>query len=64
MTSLRNTRRQRLEAAGWTYVAGWLPPEHGKWAEDTKRGIAAHAPEADRIAATARQPGRPKGEGK
>lgn len=63
MTAHRNTRRQRLEAAGWTYIAGWLP---GDWHTTgvIESEIERHAAEADRIAATARQPGRPKGEGK
>lgn len=53
----RNTKRQRLEAAGYRHVSGWLPAARADWVEAE---IAEHAEKAERIAETRKPSGRPK----
>jgi hypothetical protein len=55
----KSTKPSRLEAAGWVYVAGWLP---GGSADATiiEQTIKHYAPQAKRIAAESRPMGRPK----
>jgi hypothetical protein len=57
-----STKRSRLQAAGWVYVEGWIPPHPNNlsligW-------IAHHRAEAERIANTPQERGRPRKEGK
>jgi hypothetical protein len=53
----RKVKAQRLEAAGYSHVAGWLPASR---AARIAAEIAAHAAEAERIAETPGTPGRPR----
>lgn len=55
----RNTKRQRLEAAGYIHVAGWLPTMKALVVE---ANIASHREEVHRIAETHKSSGRPKAE--
>jgi len=64
----RNTKRQRLEAAGWRHVSGWIPPD--AVATDMAVGVTLielvqntiilSADEAEIIATTRKPSGRPK----
>lgn len=56
MTTPRTSKRQRLEAAGYRHVAGWLPEDEARWVAPL---IDAHAAEVDRIAETSKPSGRP-----
>lgn len=53
----RNTKRQRLEAAGWRHVSGWLPAHI---ASEVRMEIAIAEAEVERIAETRKPSGRPK----
>lgn len=54
----RNTKRQRLERAGWLHVSGWLPRAE---AEPVAERIDAHASEAERIGESGQERrGRPR----
>ena len=53
----RTTKRQRLERAGWVYVAGWLRQERG---EQVNAEIRTVAEEAERIGSSGQERrGRP-----
>jgi len=57
----RNTKRQRLEAAGYGFVpGGWLPFPLPQCANDFIAAIDQHAEEVERIAETRKPSGRPK----
>lgn len=55
----RNTKRQRLEAAGYRHVSGWLPAGSGDYRE-VVAAIEQHAEDVGRIAETRKPSGRPK----
>ena len=55
----RTTKRQRLEAAGYRHVSGWLPADTGDYRE-VVAAIEQHAAEVERIAETRKPSGRPK----
>jgi hypothetical protein len=57
------TAHARLTAAGWRYVAGWLPPEI-EWTPAVQDVMALFEDEAARIANTPTPRGRPKKEPK
>jgi hypothetical protein len=61
MKTPRPTRKDRLEAAGYTYVAGWLPNDE---TITLGRLIEAHRSDVERIAETKPPRGRPKRETK
>lgn len=62
MTTPRNTKRQRLERAGWQHVAGWLPRDE---AEAVQNMMRKHAPHAEQIGTTGQaHRGRPRGDEK
>jgi hypothetical protein len=56
-----STKRSRLHAAGWVHVEGWVPDFA---AETTRARIEAFEPEAERIANTPQERGRPRKEPK
>lgn len=58
MTTPRNTKRQRLERAGWRYVSGWLPADE---AQDVAVMLKKREPVAEKIGASGpRRRGRPR----
>jgi hypothetical protein len=53
-----STKRSRLQAAGWVYVEGWVPPGPGTY--DALEWVNLHWEEAARIANTPQERGRPR----
>lgn len=53
------TRRERLEAAGWTWVAGWMPPALRDDAAAALAAIEAHAADMEKVGRAPRRRGRP-----
>jgi hypothetical protein len=53
----KSTRRDRLEAAGFRFVSGWLPADR---AEAIGREIERQAADAERIAEAPKPQGRPR----
>ena len=59
----RQTRHDRLGKAGLVHLDVWVPPADPYWSSVLKRAPAQQA-KAERIAATPKPRGRPKGDEK
>lgn len=55
----RNTKRQRLESAGYTFKSGWLPIGNPA-ARMFGQQVEMHRDDVERIAETGKPSGRPK----